>query len=87
MSNRRGVTPLMTGEIRPLSAESKLLWERYWGPMNSAAVQFNAALRNAENILGTIILEKEGLDPEKYLVDVEKMRIVPRPRNSGVNGG
>jgi hypothetical protein len=91
MSNRRignRITPpLETGEIRPLSDASKLLWERYWGPMNAAATQLNLALNNAQNILGALILEKEGVDPEKFSVDVDKMRIVPRPRNIGANGG
>lgn len=86
MSQRSRAPARIIGEIKPLSDANKLLWERYQGPMNAAAAQFNAAIANTQNLLGRIIIESEGMDPDKYLLDVDKMRIVPRPPE-GANGG
>lgn len=82
MSKRGG---RVIGEIKPLSDANKLLWERYQGPMNAAAAQFNAAIANTQNILGRIIMEREGVDPDTHVLDVDRMRIIPRPKG-GVNG-
>lgn len=72
------------GTVRPLSDKSKLLWERYWGPMNGAAQALNAAIGNTQNLLASIIMEMEGLDPTKHSLDVENMRIVARPQPSEI---
>lgn len=78
MSNRqRG---RVIGEIKPISDKSKLLWERYYKPMQGAAAALNAAIQNTENIIGGIILEAEGLSPDTHMFDPAKMRAVPRPR-------
>jgi hypothetical protein len=66
-------------EGKPLSDKSVLLWERYHKPMQAAAATFNAAIANTQNLLGGIILESEGFDPETHVFDADKMRIVPRP--------
>lgn len=88
MSQRkRGIALMGVGEIRPISDASKLLWERYWGPMNAAAAQFNAAVTNTQNILAAIIIEREGLSPETHVFDMDKLRIVPRPRVKGGGNG
>ena len=86
MSQRNRQPARVIGEIKPLSDASKLLWEKYQRPMEAAAQAFNNAILNNQNIIGRIIIESEGLDPDKYLLDVDKMRIVPRPPE-GVNGG
>lgn len=77
---------LHTGEIRPISDANKLLWERYYGPMNAAAAQMNAAIQNTQNILGAVILEREGVSPDTHVFDADNLRIIPRPRK-GDNGG
>lgn len=64
----------------PLSDASKLLWERYQGPMNAAAQQFNAAIANTQNLLARIIIEREGLDPDHHVLDVDVMGIRSRPK-------
>jgi hypothetical protein len=84
MSNRqrRGVLPLTPKkppEGKKLSGESQLLWERFFGPMQGAAAQFNAAIRNTENILAAMILEKEGFSAETHLFDMDRQVILPRP--------
>lgn len=86
MSNRNRAPARVIGEIKPISDANKLLWERYQRPMEAAAATFNAAIQNTQNILGRVIIESEGLDPDKYLFDVDNMRIIPRP-NTGGNGG
>lgn len=80
MSHRK---PRVIGEIRPISDAHKLLWERYYGPMQAAAAQLNAAIQNTQNILAGIILEREGFSPETHLFDADKLRIIPRPRAKG----
>lgn len=77
MSQRRNRrTP---GVVHPISDKAKLLWERYWGPMNGAAQSLNAALNNTMNLIGTIIVEMEGFDPKSHLFDADNMRIISRP--------
>jgi hypothetical protein len=66
---------------KPLSAESTLLWERFHGPTQAAAQQLNAAISNMQNILGGIIVEKEGFTTETHIFDADRMRIIPRPPN------
>lgn len=80
MSQRRRAIALVTGEIRPISDANKLLWERYYKPMQAAAAQFNAAITNTQNILAAIIMEREGVSTETHVFDMDKLRIVPRPR-------
>ena len=86
MSQRSRSTPRIIGEIKPISDKSKLIWERYYGPMNGAAQALNVAIQNTQNILGGIILELEGVSPETHIFDVDKMRIIPRPQVKGGNG-
>lgn len=67
------------GVVKPLSDKSKLLWEKYWTPMNAAAQGLNAAINNTMNLLGAIIIEMEGLDPTTHLFDADNLRIISRP--------
>jgi hypothetical protein len=65
--------------VHPVSDKSKLLWERYYIAMNGAAQAFNAAIVNTQNILGRIIIEAEGFDPDTHIFDADNLRIVSRP--------
>lgn len=64
---------------KPISDKSRLLWERYFAPMQGAAQALNAAIINTQNVLGGIILEMEGVSAETHVFDMDNMRIVPRP--------
>ncbi|MGH3589534.1 MAG: hypothetical protein ACRDRF_00655 [Pseudonocardiaceae bacterium] len=66
-----------------LSDKSKLAWERYYGPMQSAAAAFNAAIKNTENIVAAAILEAEGLSPETHFFDMNALEAVERPNAKG----
>lgn len=79
MSNRSKREPRIIGEIKPLSDKSVLLWERFYGPMQQAAAQLNAAITNTQNIIGGMILEMEGLSPKTHVFDADNMRCIPRP--------
>lgn len=71
----------------PVSDKSKLLWERYYKPMQAAAATFNAAVANTENLLAGLILEMEGKDPADFVFDMSAVAIIPRPRpRTGENG-
>lgn len=83
MSNRR--LSLVTGEIRPISDKSKLLWSQYYGPLKGAHDAMIAALNNAHNIIGGIILANEGVTSETHIFDADNLRIIPRPREKGQN--
>ena len=80
MSNRDRRSARVIGEIKPISDTNKLLWERYYGPMQAAAAQFNAAIQNTQNILGAIILEREGFSPDTHIFDADNLRVIPRPQ-------
>lgn len=67
------------GIVKPLSDKSKLLWERYYGPMQGAAQSLNAAIANTQNLLAVIIMEMEGVDPTMHTFDADNMRIIARP--------
>ena len=72
--------------VHKISDKSKLLWERYQGPMQSAAASMNAAIQNTQNILAAVIMEAEGYDVETHLFDMERLVIIPRPPQPGDNG-
>jgi hypothetical protein len=74
------------GASQPISAESTLLWERWYKPMQAAAAQINAAITNTQNILAAIILEREGVSPDTHLLDIDKLRIIARPKTTKDNG-
>ncbi len=81
--NRRitalSVAPYQTGEIHKVSDKGARLWESYYGPMNGAALALNAAIINVQNILGRIIMQLDGYDPDTHSFDPSRMVIVPRP--------
>lgn len=79
MKPRNMVLPAKV-ESYPLSDKSKLLWERYHGPMQSAAHALNQAITNTQNLLAGILLEMEGYSPETHVFDIDKMCIRPRPQ-------
>jgi len=76
--------PQMNLEVRTINDANKLLWERYWGPMNAAAQQLNAALVNTQNLIARTIIEREGLNPDVHLLDVDRMVILTRPNASPI---
>lgn len=80
MSQRSRGPAREIGAIIPISDANKLLWERYYGPMQSAAAAFNAAIRNTENMLAAIIMEREGASTETHVFDIDKLRIIPKPK-------
>lgn len=86
MSNRSRGPARIIGEIKPISDANKLLWERYFNPMQAAAAQFNAAIRNTEQILAAVIIEREGFTTDTHVFDMEKMRVIPRPKAVADNG-
>jgi len=73
------------GIVHPISDKNKLLWERYYGPMQAAAAQFNAAIQNTQNLLGAIIIEAEGFDPRSSVFDADHMAIRPRSKKAEGN--
>lgn len=75
------------GPVVPISDANKLMWERYIGPMQSAAAQLNAAIANTQNILAGIIIEREGFLTDTHIFDMDKLRIVPRPNVKGNGNG
>lgn len=73
---KRGVMPIQRHKI---SDKSRLLWERYAGPMQAAAAQLNAAIQNTQNIIAGVILEAEGKSSETHVFDMDHLVIIPRP--------
>jgi hypothetical protein len=47
-------------ERKPISEANRELWLAYLGPMRLAAAQFQAAVNATEQVLGALILEREG---------------------------
>jgi len=76
---RRIVSVRPSRDVKTISDTNKLLWERYWGPMNAAAQQLNAAILNAQNVVARIIIEREELNPDTHLLEVDRMVILERP--------
>ena len=66
--------------VHELSDANKLLWERYYGPMNAAAQTLNAAIVNTQNLLARIIIEREGFEPDGQVFDMDRMVIRSRPK-------
>lgn len=73
-------------ESFPLSDKGKLLWERYFTPMQAAAATFNTAIKNTEQLLASILLEIDGYSPETHVFDMDHLRIIKRPAVAGDNG-
>ena len=67
-------------EERAISDANKLLWSQYYGPMQQAAATLNAAITNTQNLLATIIVKSEGLSPEEWVFDMDRMMLVKRPQ-------
>lgn len=66
-----------------ISDSSKLLWERFWKPMQAAASQMNHAISTTQNLLGEIILKNEGFSPDTHVFDIDRNVIVPRSKDNG----
>jgi hypothetical protein len=89
MTKRTVVNPLKFEKPpHKVSDKSARLWESYYGPMNGAVQGLNAAIQNMQNILGRIIIAQEGMDPDTYLFDADRMMIIrkPTPAALGENG-
>lgn len=80
MTKRQNRPLSIAPEAKPISDKSRLLWERYYAPMQGAAAALNAAIINTQNIIGGVILELEGVSSETHLFDADNMKIIPRPR-------
>ena len=66
--------------VHELSDANKLLWERYYGPMNAAAQTLNAAIVNTQNLLARIIIEQEGFNADEHVLDMDRLVIRQRPK-------
>lgn len=88
MSQRTRRVAREIGEVHPIGDKSKLLWERYYAPMQNAAAAMNAAITNTQNMIAAIIIEAEGFSPETHVFDMDKLRIMRRPvaKKVGDNG-
>jgi hypothetical protein len=80
MTKRQNRPLSVVGESKPISDKSRLLWERYFAPMQGAAQALNSAIVNTQNVIGGMILELEGVTPETHVFDADNMKIIPRPR-------
>lgn len=78
----RNVTSIEEAKKKPvdITDSSKLLWHRFYGPMQSAAQQFNNAVVNTQNLLAELILEKEGYSKDTHVFDMDNLVIVERPK-------
>ncbi len=74
--------------IIAISDKSRLLWERWYSPMQSAAAALNGAIQNTNNLIAKIILEAEGYSTDTHLFDIDRCVILPRPHGpQGVTNG
>ena len=80
--HRSGVLPLKPTGFK-ISDKSRLIWERYLGPMQGAAATLNSAIQNTQNVLASMILEMEGYSAETHVFDMDRMVILPRPTPPG----
>lgn len=87
MSQRSRREVRVVGEIKPISDKARLVWERYYAPMQGAAHALNQAIANTQNVLAGVLMEMDGVSPETHILDVEKMRYIPRPRATGGGNG
>lgn len=78
ISGKQEVKPIKM-EKKDISDKSKLVWERFIGPLASAASQMNVALTNAQNIMAQRIIEAEGLNPDEWIFDIDNVQLVKRP--------
>lgn len=67
-------------EEHAISAESKLLWAEYYGPMQQAATALNLAIANTQNMMATIIATREGLEPSEWMFDIGRLVMVKKPK-------
>lgn len=68
------------GPSHKISDKSRLLWERYFGPMQAAAIQLNVAVRNTEGLIASAIIEAEGFSVDTHVFNIDNLTIVPRPQ-------
>lgn len=66
-------------EVHDISDRSKLLWGEFYGPMQAAAQQLNAAIIAVQNTVAKAIIEREGLKPEEWLFDMDRLRLQRKP--------
>lgn len=68
---------------RDLSDKSKLIWREFHDPLALAAQQFNVAVQSAENTVARLLIEAEGLNPENWLLNMDNLKLFPRPVVNG----
>lgn len=80
MSNKRFQLGKTSEPTHKIGDKSRLLWERYYGPMQGAANVLNAAINNTMSVIGGVIIEMEGFSVDTHIFNADKMEIVPRPQ-------
>lgn len=76
-----------TREIHDISDRSRLIWERFFRPMQSAAATLNIAIAAAQDVVAGQIMEAEGFSADEFLFDVDSLTIVRRPKKDGTTNG
>ena len=66
------------GSIRQISDAGQVAWYRYAGPINAAAQQLNAAIQAANDVVAKHIIRAEGLNPEDWSFDMDRVCLVPK---------
>lgn len=66
-------------ERRDISAESKLVWAEFFGPMQAAVAQLNAAITNAQNVVAGRVLQIEGVSNKEWALDMDTLTLVRKP--------
>lgn len=80
MSKKNRVLSMpVKAERRDLSDKSKLIWERFTGPLAVAAAQMNAAIQVAQNTVARCLIEAEELDPNEWVLDMDTAQLIKRP--------
>lgn len=65
---------------KPMSDASKLAWVQVVGPMQAAAQALNAAISAMQSGLASELLRNDGLSPKDYVLDMDRMEYVERPK-------
>jgi hypothetical protein len=76
----RLVSTAQKPEVRDISDKSKLLWASYFGPIQSAVAQLNAAITNTNDVVARSIMEAEGVSPEEWVFDMATVKLTRRPK-------
>lgn len=67
-------------ETRDITDKSKLVWKSFFDPMSAAVANLNAAIQQAQNTVAQCIIEAEGLTVEEWVFDMDKLKLMKRPK-------